>query len=1241
MKNLEYGDTKPASKISGSNLRNLLNLAVPYILEVKSKKDFKAFLDGVLQELLVYSAYILLKKNSLGNFFDTYLADETLQEIQINLPIGDPFLRSFAVDDGPLVLSREDLKQSLEFSTLSRVLLNIPGTEIAVFPLFDEGELAEVLLFFAENPTSFLEKGNEIIELGPAFSNCLRILSLKDDNRRLDYEKEILLTLLDDINGVKDKSTLLPTIYERLKFLVPFEDIWITCISLDKKSYHLLDSQLEEKRRQHPFYDDFGSAVFTQANRMINIMSSQTNPVTFECDVLADIGLANHVCDLFQNTGIKQFLAVPLKDGKSSFGGIYLATESSVPFSSHQIRILRTMAGRLSLAITSMQLSENLKEKESEKSALLALSGEIASIRDQKQLLEIVKGTIRKLIPFNDISVTLYDFQNKTHFGYLLSAEKRRSEHPEFREASKVHSPINDSVVEQTLANNKPVIFRVEELANSPNPSRYIDFYNKTGIVEFVGTSMYNKDGIFGGLYIFSEHYNTYHPKQFDLIQGVANQLAITISNILAYEELLSKEEEKGILLNISNDLASIRVKNDLLKVLHKRLKSIFYFDHGTIALIDEGKNVYTGYIFDPNSKCTEHPDYISIAENEYPMDDTLIQRVLISDAPKVFDLANLILLKDCPAYLHMNYDCGMREVVIAQLHSGNNLIGFLFLFSDLKNSFNAQQLELIRGLSYQMSNAVANIVADEKIIQRDHEKSVLLSMSNDLAGVRTTAELYKVLDQRLRSLFNYSHFMLAKVTDDGNSLESLILDPKSKNKIHPDYQDFAASKIPVNDGFFSTAFDTGRPVIYNLTDIINRNDLPGHVKMSYSSGIKEMVLVGLSNGQRRTGMLGIFTEDPNTIKVEHLNLLHGISSQLATAVANILANEKIEQQVLEISNFKKQLEVENLYLQEEIQTTSNYSEIVGNSTALRDVFRLVTSVAPTTSSVLILGETGTGKELIARAIHNSSPRKGKLMVKVNCATLPANLIESELFGHEKGSFTGATDKRIGKFELANNSTLFLDEIGEMPLELQVKLLRALQEKEIERVGGRTVIKTDVRIIAATNRDLEKEVSLGNFRSDLFYRLNVFPVFIPPLRERREDIPLLAAHFLVKHSKKAGKKVVGFSAKVIKALAAYNWPGNVRELEHLIERSILLTSQQLITQLQIPSPEKDGLESYFSTGDFRTIDDVEREHIIQVLKACKGKVAGPGGAADALKIPSTTLNSKMKRLGIKKEYMQE
>lgn len=336
---------------------------------------------------------------------------------------------------------------------------------------------------------------------------------------------------------------------------------------------------------------------------------------------------------------------------------------------------------------------------------------------------------------------------------------------------------------------------------------------------------------------------------------------------------------------------------------------------------------------------------------------------------------------------------------------------------------------------------------------------------------------------------------------------------------------------------------------------------------------------------------------------------------------------------------FKDQLETVEFALSEDDQPAINYNGIIGASAMLQNVFQLVSRVAPSTSSVLILGETGVGKELIAKAIHHASPRKNKLMVKVNCATLPASLIESELFGHEKGSFTGATDRRIGKFELANNSTLFLDEIGEMPPDLQVKLLRALQEKEIERVGGRAVIKTDVRIIAATNRDLEAEVTQGKFRSDLFFRLNVFPIAIPPLRDRKEDIPVLANHFLHNHAKKIGKKVTGFSSKIMKQLTAYNWPGNVRELEHLVERSILLSTEQIIQELHLPVKEKDELSSWLLNGVVKTIDEVEREHIMNILRACKGKVAGPGGAAEALRIPSTTLNSKIKRLKIKKRFM--
>ena len=314
------------------------------------------------------------------------------------------------------------------------------------------------------------------------------------------------------------------------------------------------------------------------------------------------------------------------------------------------------------------------------------------------------------------------------------------------------------------------------------------------------------------------------------------------------------------------------------------------------------------------------------------------------------------------------------------------------------------------------------------------------------------------------------------------------------------------------------------------------------------------------------------------------------------------------------------------------------YPEIIGRSLELQETLRLISRVATTSSTVLILGETGTGKELVARAIHNNSTRKSKSMVKVNCATLPANLIESELFGHERGSFTGATDRRIGKFEQANNSTLFLDEIGEMPLDLQVKLLRALQEKEIERLGGRTTIQVDVRIIAATNRDLEKEVEEGRFRADLYYRLNIFPIPLPPLRERRDDIPLLANHFVQKLSLKTGRKISSLSKYVLEQIVCYDWPGNIRELEHVIERSMLLSDGDILQQLYLPNRRQKDATNKRSDNEYavKTIEENEREHIITVLRKCKGRVAGYKGAAKFLGIPPSTLTSKLKRLGIEK-----
>lgn len=312
----------------------------------------------------------------------------------------------------------------------------------------------------------------------------------------------------------------------------------------------------------------------------------------------------------------------------------------------------------------------------------------------------------------------------------------------------------------------------------------------------------------------------------------------------------------------------------------------------------------------------------------------------------------------------------------------------------------------------------------------------------------------------------------------------------------------------------------------------------------------------------------------------------------------------------------------------------SELKDMIGTSPSMLGILNNINVVGRSDTSVLILGESGTGKELVAQAIHRISPRSNKPFTVVNCAAIPSNLIESELFGHEKGSFTGALNKRTGKFEQADKGTIFLDEIGELPLDLQVKFLRVLQEKEIEPVGGRSK-KVDVRVIAATNRNLEEEMAAGRFRIDLYYRLNVFPLSLPPLRERKADILLLANHFLKLYANKENKKITGFSDKVINEMLEYSWPGNVRELENIIERNILLTTGPIIDLLVLPKVQnKDAIMQ--ENLRVKTMEENERDHILAVLKKCNWKLYGPGGAAELLDINGSTLSSRMKKLGIKK-----
>ena len=438
---------------------------------------------------------------------------------------------------------------------------------------------------------------------------------------------------------------------------------------------------------------------------------------------------------------------------------------------------------------------------------------------------------------------------------------------------------------------------------------------------------------------------------------------------------------------------------------------------------------------------------------------------------------------------------------------------------------------------------------------------------------------------------------------------------------------------VPENDPA-RRAFETMKPVVATVDEIGWPGGGEGY-RIAAAESVKSACFIPLVNRGRALGDLMIVRVTEGTFTAEDVDFLSQAAGQIAIAIENALAYR-------EISELKDKLAQEKLYLEEEIRSEMNFAEIVGKSSALRKVLKRVETVAPTDSTVLIYGETGTGKELIARAIHDLSPRKSKAFVKLNCAAIPTGLLESELFGHERGAFTGAIAQRIGRFEVANGGTIFLDEIGEIPLELQTKLLRVLQEREFERLGSSRTLRTDARLIAATNRDLEAMVAEQKFRSDLFFRLNVFPIQVPPLRERHGDIPLLVRHFAQQFSKRMNKTIDTISSATMEALSRYHWPGNIRELQNVIERTVITSAGPIlkvdVADLKISKPsspaEKSSAQGSTNAGLRDTLEETERQQILKALKQSNWVVAGPKGAAAKLGMKRSTLQLRMSKLSI-------
>ena len=515
--------------------------------------------------------------------------------------------------------------------------------------------------------------------------------------------------------------------------------------------------------------------------------------------------------------------------------------------------------------------------------------------------------------------------------------------------------------------------------------------------------------------------------------------------------------------------------------------------------------------------------------------------------------------------------------------------------------------------------------------LQRQNERlQLLLNLTTRITSNLDLREVLRAISANFRELMRCDGAGVWLPGEEAGTFKLYAFDASSS-------KGFAKEDLiitPAEDDPGKRAFETMKPTVATVEEIGWPGGGEGY-RLAAAEGVKSACFIPLVSRGRALGDLMIVRKAEGTFTAVDIDFLSQAAGQIAIAIENALAYR-------EISELKDKLAQEKLYLEEEIRSEMNFAEIVGKSSALRKVLKRVETVAPTDSTVLIYGETGTGKELIARAIHDLSPRKSKAFVKLNCAAIPTGLLESELFGHERGAFTGAIAQRIGRFEVANGGTIFLDEIGEIPLELQTKLLRVLQEREFERLGSSRTLRTDARLIAATNRDLEAMIAEQKFRSDLFFRLNVFPIQVPPLRERHGDIPLLVRHFAQQFSKRMNKTIDTISSATMEALSRYHWPGNIRELQNVIERTVITSAGPIlkvdVADLKISKPsspaEKSSAQGSTNGGLRDTLEETERQQILKALKQSNWVVAGPKGAAAKLGMKRSTLQLRMSKLAI-------
>lgn len=932
-------------------------------------------------------------------------------------------------------------------------------------------------------------------------------------------------------------------------------------------------------------------------------------------------------------TGVRSGGSIPLIAHGRKLGTLGIASMQESAFSEEDKEVLCQIANQIAIAVeNSLNYEEARKaEKDLAKSLdeinlLLGVANSVTSNLDLRQVFKAIADSLRKVVTCDGMVMTIFDRDAGELRVFAL--DPTTTIIPPFSEGERV--PIAGTPAERAIVSQKTIIVTREELQTSTSP--IVRRVAAQGIRSTCIAPLVSHGTALGTIALVSLQENAFSEADVELISQIARQIAIAVENALNFERAREAEKQAArererieLLLEINNRIASNLELHDLFISISACLRNILHHDYADLSFYDPETDRMRVYAIDRASDITfGKEDVWASLENTPPGLAIHSRKTVMRNYPNYDEFPSESMKRAL--------DDGIKSGCTTPLISRDRVLGVLTVASRQEAAFTSDDVEMLSQVGVQVALAVENALnfeavrSAEKQIARDRDRlNLLLNVNNAIVSNLDLRKLMHVISSYLREALRHDLIGLSLYEAETNQLRTYIYDTPSDQPFVEE-----GKPVPLEGSMAGLAFTSGKPVFENQ---ISKAFQAGINKQIREAGFKSGGCIPLIAHGKKLGTLGVASFEENVFSEDEVGLLCQIANQIALVLENAIAFREIEA-------LKNKLSEERLYLEEEINTAYDFEQIIGSSPALKRILKQVETVAPTDSTVLIQGETGTGKEMIARAIHYLSSRRERTLVKINCAAIPMGLIESELFGHEKGAFTGAIAQRVGRFELANKATLFLDEVGEIPQELQPKLLRVLQEREFERLGSTRTISVDVRLIAATNRNLEQMVGERQFRDDLYYRLNVFPITIPPLRERQEDIPLLIRFFASKFARRLKKRIETLPAPAVAALQRYHWPGNIRELENVIERAVILSSG---TELQIPLNEmklqtktgEHGMPRFESAvPESGSLESVEREHILRVLRETDWVVSGPNGAAATLGLKRTTLQARMKKLGI-------